>query len=315
MAIDFETANSFRGSPCAVGLTKVVDGLIVDSFYSLTKPPKGFDHFDSFNVAFHGITPDEVKNSKRFGELWPEMALFIGELPLVAHNAGFDMGVLREALTASKLSWPSSNYVCTMVIARRIYQIPSFRLPFVAEAAGVPWDSELHHNALYDSEIAAKILLSMAATNEFQSIQEILQRFHIVLGVLTPLTWTGSHFEGRYSWSSKPAKDIEINHDANSSHPLYGAHVCFTGLLHSMPRIEAWSQLGKIGGIPSEGVTNSTNFLVVGEQDSRRLRPGEVQSSKFQRAAKLKAKGQEIEVISELDFISLLEPISGKKLD
>jgi len=307
VAIDFETANASRGSPCAVGLTKVLEGSIVDQFYSLTRPPKEYDYFDPWNISIHGITPSLVKNAKRFGDLWPKLSTFTGDLPLVAHNAGFDMGVIREALTASDITWPSLNYLCTMVLARRIYAIPSFRLPYVAEAAGISWDDEKHHDAKYDSEIAAKVLISMMTKSDFDSIPDLLHHFQIVLGVLSPVSWSGSHHKG----SSIPAKEIKINESANPSHPLYGAHVCFTGLLHSMPRYEAWTRLGELGGISSDNVTNATNFLVVGEQDSRKLRPGEIQSSKFQKAAKRKSHGQQIEVITESDFVSLLEPISG----
>ncbi|HEY8295919.1 MAG TPA: exonuclease, partial [Micrococcaceae bacterium] len=40
-AIDFETANGFRGSPCAVGLSKVREGRIVDEAFWLMRPPAG----------------------------------------------------------------------------------------------------------------------------------------------------------------------------------------------------------------------------------------------------------------------------------
>jgi DNA polymerase III epsilon subunit-like protein len=49
-AIDFETANSYRGSPCSVGLVKVRDGQIVDESFTLIHPPVRFDHFDGFNT-------------------------------------------------------------------------------------------------------------------------------------------------------------------------------------------------------------------------------------------------------------------------
>ena len=220
------------------------------------------------------------------------------------------MGVIREALTASDITWPDVNYLCTMVLARRIYAIPSYRLPFVAEAAGIPWGDGRHHDANYDAEVAAKVLISMMTRGQFDSISELLSRFQIAFGVLSPRAWSGSHYQG-LSPSSMPAKDIKVNKAADPAHPLYMARVCFTGLLHSMPRHEAWERLGHLGGIPGENVTSETHFLVVGEQDARKLRPGEIQSSKFQKAAKLKSQGQEIEVISEGDFMTLLEPISG----
>ena len=308
VSIDFETANSSRGSPCAVGMTKVIDGSITSDFYALTKPPKEFDYFDGWNISIHGITPTMVKDSKRFGDLWPEVRSFIGELPVVAHNAGFDLGVIREALTASKLEWPNLKYVCTMVLARRIYQMPSYRLPFVAEAAEVEWDDNRHHDARYDSEVAARILISMANKTDSNSIPDLLSKFQITPGVLTSNSWNGSHYAGGHQVRALSAL---VNHQANQSHPLYGASVCITGALQAMVKAEAWARVGELGGIPSQNVTASTNFLVVGEQDARHLRPGSLQSLKFQKAARLREKGQEIEVISESDFIILLEPMFG----
>jgi DNA polymerase III subunit epsilon len=59
-AIDFETANSYRGSPCSVGLAKVRDGQIIDESFTLIHPPARFDHFDGFNTWLHGITAEMV---------------------------------------------------------------------------------------------------------------------------------------------------------------------------------------------------------------------------------------------------------------
>ncbi|HMS25247.1 MAG TPA: exonuclease, partial [Acidimicrobiia bacterium] len=53
-AIDFETANEFRGSACAVGLAKVVNGTVVDEKSLLFKPPEGHQRFDPFNTLIHG---------------------------------------------------------------------------------------------------------------------------------------------------------------------------------------------------------------------------------------------------------------------
>ncbi len=59
-AIDFETANSYRGSPCSVGLVRVRDGIPVEECHWLIRPPEQVDHFDHFNIALHGITPEMV---------------------------------------------------------------------------------------------------------------------------------------------------------------------------------------------------------------------------------------------------------------
>jgi len=56
-AIDFETANGFRGSPCAVGLSKVRGGVVVEEASWLMRPPENHDRFDYHNVRIHDIRP------------------------------------------------------------------------------------------------------------------------------------------------------------------------------------------------------------------------------------------------------------------
>jgi len=80
-AIDFETANWFRGSPCAVGLVRVVDGAVVDARRYLMRPPEGCDDFDDFNVMLHGITPEMVRDEPRFAERLPEIVAFAARRP------------------------------------------------------------------------------------------------------------------------------------------------------------------------------------------------------------------------------------------
>lgn len=145
VAIDFETANSFRGSPCAVGLARVRDGVVVETASSLMRPPSGYDHFDPWNIRIHGITPDQVKDAPVFADLWPSVLDFVGEDTVVAHNASFDLGVIREACTASGLPWPTMRYACTLLLARKTYHLLSYSLPFVVEAAGLSLED--HHDA------------------------------------------------------------------------------------------------------------------------------------------------------------------------
>ena len=69
---------------------------------------------------------------------------YTGSEPLVCHNAGFDMSVIRSACIADDLSCPSVDFLCTMVLARRAY-----RLPFVAAECDV--DFSHHHQAVSDA--------------------------------------------------------------------------------------------------------------------------------------------------------------------
>ena len=87
VALDFETADYQPDSACAVGLAKVRGGEVVDTLYSLIRPPRRRVLF----TWVHGITWKDVQGSPTFLEFWPQMASFLqGVTHLVAHNAPFD---------------------------------------------------------------------------------------------------------------------------------------------------------------------------------------------------------------------------------
>ena len=158
-AIDFETANGFRGSPCALGAVRVRDGVMVERAEWLIRPPVGFDRFDPRNVRIHGITEDRVLDAARFADVYDELAGFVGADVLAAHNAGFDVGVIESGLEVSGRDVPGLEFVCTLVLARRVYDLPSYALPSAAREAG--FTPGRHHDALADAEACAAILVDI----------------------------------------------------------------------------------------------------------------------------------------------------------
>ena len=100
-AIDFETANGSSASACSVGLVKVRDGQIVDRIGWLIQPPPGHDHFVEWNTRIHGIRSTDVLEAPGWVEQLPDLIEFAGADILVAHNAGFDMGVIKSACAAT----------------------------------------------------------------------------------------------------------------------------------------------------------------------------------------------------------------------
>ena len=297
-AIDFETANFSRGSPCAVGLVKVVDGREVGRRRWLIRPPAGVDFFEDFNVELHGITQAMVRGEPRFALRLPEIVAFADGIPLVAHNAAFDLGVIRDACDESGLAWPATSYACTLVLARRTYDLLSYSLPWVAEAAGVPL--EAHHDPEADAAAAAGILGAIAAHHGAGSLEELFATTGSRLGTMSAGEWSGCHS----AWGTGAVPLANAN--ANPAHPFYAREIVFTGALGSMTRGDAWERVAAVGGQPEPGVTKHTNVLVIGYQDSRVLRPGESLSAKARKAQELRAKGQAIEVMGEVDFLQLL---------
>ena len=89
-------------------------------------------------------------------------------------------------------------------------------------------------------------------------------------------------------------------------HPFFEKIVVFTGALESMSRRAAFQRVYDVGGTPGDTVTKETNVLVIGEQDIRRLADGERLSAKQRRAHDLRAKGQDVQLIGEDDFLRAL---------
>jgi len=172
-AIDFETANGASASPCAVGLVKVAEGKIVDTFSTLIKPPYPNDWFATGNIGVHGIHPQDVVDAPTWAEALEEMLGFIGSDDLIAHNAGFDMGVLRASAALIEYELPDLRYGCSLVMARKTYNLDSYRLNQVAYAIG--HEEFEHHDALADSDACAKIVIHMADRHGVSSLDELAE--------------------------------------------------------------------------------------------------------------------------------------------
>ncbi len=163
-AIDFETANSHSASACSVGMVKVRDGKVIDKAGWLIRPPLGYDAFNEWNTRIHGIMAPDVENALLWSEQLPDLVAFASGDALVAHNAGFDMGVISAACAASFVDCPDFSYLCSLQVARRTYHLDSYRLPVAATAAG--FEDFDHHNALADAEACAAIIVHAAGRHD-----------------------------------------------------------------------------------------------------------------------------------------------------
>ncbi|MGH3690973.1 MAG: 3'-5' exonuclease [Microbacterium sp.] len=160
-AIDFETANSSPASACSVGLVRVRDGEVVATTGWLIQPPPGHDEFQEWNVRIHGIQPEDVLSAATWVDQFDRLCAFAGADVLVAHNAGFDLNVLRRASEATGQLCPPYRSLCSLQVARKTYTLDSYRLPIAAAAAG--FEEFSHHDALADARACAQIVIDAAA--------------------------------------------------------------------------------------------------------------------------------------------------------
>ena len=176
VAIDFETASTEKDSACSVGLVRMdEDGNAVSRYYSLIRPrvPK----FDPFCFQIHHLDPLDVLSAPTIADIWEDMKAFIGPLPLVAHNAQFDISVLRGSLESWGIEPVHNDYYCTLSLARKLWKgRPSYNLTSLASAFG--WEYEAH-NALADSEICGR-LFSMLCKGHIYTDEDARRFFHMV---------------------------------------------------------------------------------------------------------------------------------------
>lgn len=184
VALDFETANRSHGSPCQVGLALVRDGRVEGTWGSLMHPPPTRHWFDAECVLVHGIAENDLAGQPTFSELWPEIVRRLGDRAVVAHNAAFDISVIRDATSLCGIDWPTLDFACSMLLARRHHDTAEHTLDVVAAAAGVP--VEHHHDAIDDALTCARITLDMARRAHVDSLDDLLRVSGLTWGRLSP---------------------------------------------------------------------------------------------------------------------------------
>lgn len=154
VVFDVETPNRLNHRMSAIGITIIENGEMIDEFYSLVNPET---YFDYFNVQLTGISEEAVRNAPTFPEVWPRIEAMMSSGLLVAHNAVFDMSVLKKCLYGYGMEWkPSVRYLCTVQMGKRVLPGMSHKLNDLCDYYGISLD---HHQAASDSRACGEILL------------------------------------------------------------------------------------------------------------------------------------------------------------
>jgi DNA polymerase-3 subunit epsilon len=302
-AVDFEIANSRRGSVCAVGLVRVRDGHVVGKSGGLIRPPQGLGEFDEYHTSVHGITAQMVASAPTWRTVAAWISRYAGADMLVCHNAAFNIGILRDACAADDVQPPSADFLCTMVLAHHVFRLPSYRLAFVAAECRVELTGR--HRALIDARGAALIAVTLARQQGAATLPELAEALSVRTGRLEPDGYVSTI---RLAPSHQRPRLVapEASPDADPDHPLYGRVIVFTGALKTMTRQQAWDNAARAGALPENGVTKRTNILVIGDINPAVLTPGATLSNRAAHAFALQSRGQEIEVMTEDDFLRSL---------
>ncbi|MCI0920643.1 3'-5' exonuclease [Sphingobacterium rhinopitheci] len=159
-AIDFELATSEYTSVCAVGIVNVVEGQIVNEFYSLVQPPNNKFMWQTTRV--HGIKAKDTIEAPTFDQLFPKLIPLLVDQKMVAHNEAFDRAVLKRTLDYYGLAFEDLHLPEKWECTSKIYRTAGFsktKLSVCCSLMGIELD---HHDALSDARGSALLYLKQA---------------------------------------------------------------------------------------------------------------------------------------------------------
>jgi len=157
---DFETTGmspAFGDRPIEVGAVRIEQNMIVDRFQELIHPGCTISCFIDFLFC---ISNEMVAEAPPCEEVMTRFADWIGDTPLVAHNAGFDRKFLDAELT--RIGRERTNpMACTVLAARRLYpEAPNHKLATLVRHLGIFTDGTFHR-ALADAEMTGHLWIAM----------------------------------------------------------------------------------------------------------------------------------------------------------
>jgi DNA polymerase-3 subunit epsilon len=157
-AIDFETADCGRDSACALSVVVAEKGKIVARETALIKPPRR----DFIFTYLHGISWNDVAKKPAFGQVWKKLKKLVRGVDFIAaHNASFDRSVLHACCEAAAMDPPEAQFLCTMKLARRQWNLFPTKLSDVCRHFKIPLK---HHDAASDALACAHIVLQAEYT-------------------------------------------------------------------------------------------------------------------------------------------------------
>ncbi len=162
VVFDTETTGFHPGSDqmIEIGAVKIKDGEIIDRFDELIDPEY---HIPDKITALTNITDEMVKCKPKEEEVTKRFLEWTGDLPMVAHNAKFDISFLQMAMQKYNLGEFTNTVLDTMSLARILNpEWPNHKLQTLVRRYKIEWNEDEHHRADYDSEGTAKAFYKMA---------------------------------------------------------------------------------------------------------------------------------------------------------
>ena len=307
IAIDFETATTEMNSACSLGIACVEKFEVKKTYYFLIQPPK--NKYLPSNTEIHGISSIDTESAPTFAEIWDEIKPLFADTIVVAHNVRFDLSVLKACLDLYNLQVDDFPYIDSIAISNRAIKDKNCGQSLIERAAYFNIPIELHHNALNDAIVCAKIVINSVKTTNRKSLKTYCSSYRRrtthIFSELKPLAKMPNRSPSYKKSKIKISDFTPTESVTNKAHPFYEKNVVLTGDLTTLTRSMAMQKIINAGGIIKSGVSSKTHFLIVGKQDLSVVGEDGL-SSKERKAQELLQKDVPIKILNEKEFLKII---------
>lgn len=244
VVLDTETTgvNAREGSIIEIGIVKVEKYQVTGSYSSFISPGEALT---PFITELTGITDEMLEDAPVIAQVLPDILDFIGSEPVIAHNAGFDIGFMT-ATCQKVVSKPFLNdYLDTVHMSRKLFpELPRHRLVDLVNRFGV--STEVFHRALSDAADTQKCYAYMC---DYMADSNIDPDF------LNP---------------GKPGTPKRRLKEPDKDSPAYDKNFVVSGKLSTIPVHAAVSLIKKLGGRMAE--EEKADYIVMGNMEYEMMR-------------------------------------------
>ena len=174
VVFDLETTGLYPNSGDSIieiGAVKISNGSIIDRYDELVKPDKELSE-EIINIT--GINNEMLKDKRKEEDVVKEFMNWVGDYPMVAHNAKFDISFMDQAYFKYNLGQLNNVVIDTLGLSRYLESKERYHnLAVLVKRYDIPWDEDKHHRADYDSEGTALIFLKMLKKLELNDIKTL----------------------------------------------------------------------------------------------------------------------------------------------
>ena len=185
VVFDLETTGLYPNSGdtiIEIGAVKIKDGKIIDRYDELINPGK---ELSEEIIKITGINNEMLKGKRNEEVSLKDFMKWTNNLPLVAHNAKFDISFVEMAFDKYNLGKLSNIVIDTLGLSRYLESSERYHnLATLVKRYNIPWDEDKHHRADYDSEGTALIfdkMLRKLEMNNFKTLKDLYKYPFIII--------------------------------------------------------------------------------------------------------------------------------------